>query len=155
MNSLYDKLIWKESKHVSRNTFTLRSVWIWIFFILYVCEFPTHFSEFACPDLKLEFYWGFHSALKFHSNHLHYACLTPVIISIFSTTSSIEFGGKFRVKLHRKVLWGPKTSKTNCYGWWLLVLIGCFKRENRRKRLRFQLACYKVIRHLLFKWKWR
>ena len=62
-----------------------------------MCEFPTHFSEFACPDLKLEFYWGFHSALKFHSNHLHYACLTPVIISIFSTTSSIEFGGKFRV----------------------------------------------------------
>ena len=113
-----------------------------MFFILYVCEFPTHFSEFACPDLKLEFYWGFHSALKFHSNHLHYACLTPVIISIFSTTSSIEFGGKFRVKLHRKVFWGPKTSKTNCYGWWLLVLIGCFKRENRGKWLRFQLACY-------------
>ena len=42
-------------------------------FLHFVCEFPTNFS---CPDLKLEF----HSALKFHSNHLHYVCLTPVII---------------------------------------------------------------------------
>ena len=47
-----------------------------------------HFSEFAFPDLKLEFYWGFHSALKFHSNHLRYVCLTPVIISIFRATYS-------------------------------------------------------------------
>ena len=40
-------------------------------FFNFVCVWISNaFSEFACPDLKLEF----HSALKFPSNHLHYVC---------------------------------------------------------------------------------
>ena len=67
-----------------------------------MCEFPTHFSELACPDLKLELYWSFHSALKFHSNHLRYACLTPVIISIFWTTYSIDSLDRGQIKIQSK-----------------------------------------------------
>ena len=67
-----------------------------------MCEFPTHFSELACPDLKLELYWSFHSALKFHSNHLRYACLTQVIISILCTTYSFDSLDRGQIKIQSK-----------------------------------------------------
>ena len=76
--------------------------------------------------------------------YLHYACLTPVIIIILLTTSSIEVGGKFRVTSHRKVLWRPKTRKTNCYDWELLVLIGCFKRDNWMKWIEVSISLVQI-----------
>ena len=51
---------------------------------------------------------------------------------------------QFSVTLHRKVLWRPKTRKTNCYDWELLVLIGCFKRDNGMKWIEVSISLVQI-----------
>ena len=87
-----------------------------------MCEFPTHFSEFACPDLKLECSWGFHSALKFHSN-LFALC-------VFDTSHHHYFLDDFLDRGRRKI-------QSN------IAKKGSVKTENKEdKLLRLRASCF-------------
>ena len=84
------------------------------------------------------------SSFKFHSN-LFALCVFDTSHHHYFLADFLDRGRrKIQITLHRKVLWRPKTRKTNCYDWELLVLIGCFKRDNGMKWIEVSISLVQI-----------